>query len=292
MASSFSYAVFRYVKDAQRDLTIPVGVALWSNGAGVAHTRFIQREEKVARISKTDDYPYIELVAEKLNRWVDKGGLPYQHSRLSPNTDEWWRHVRNLLIHRIRISEPLSIDCENADAELEPLFSSIVRPNDSEDGRERIDSLLRKALGDAIADEFRRGYVDGYAGKPVQAMRVFCGTAGDVIVDAVDLSAKEAPEYADEMVGKLQRARLNGNGMSQKSRPLSAIVGYLSSPGGLNGERYLKDWIEQGGDAKAFDLNLERHQLREAAEKALTEANSAALANSALPIKKSVGRHR
>lgn len=277
MASSYSYAVFRYVKDVQRDLTIPVGIALWSNDGQFANTRFVRKDGKVARISKVDDLPYIDLVVRKLGDWLATGELPYQQSQSSPYTDEWWRHVRNLLIHRVRISEPLSVDCQDPESELEPLFMSVVRPDTPEDAPERIDSILRSALGDPIADEFHRGHVDGYAGKPVQVMRVFRGTAADVILDAVNLSNKDAPERADEIVGKLQRARLNGDGQKHKSRSVLAIVGYVSSPGGLNGEAYLKNWIEQGGEAKAFDLVRERDQLRDATRHAMTDASRFAL---------------
>jgi hypothetical protein len=108
-------------------------------------------------------------------------------------------------------------------------------------------------------------------------MRVFSGTSGDVIVDAANLSTADAPRQADELVGKLHRARVNGRGLAPKDRALWAIVGYVSSPGGLNGETYLKNWIEQAGEAKAFDLIREQDQLREAAREAMRHADSSAL---------------
>jgi len=272
MASSYSYAVFRYVKDSQRDLSVAVGVALWSNDAKCARTRFVRKDEKVARISKADDLPYIDLVMRKLADWICKGQLPYQNSEMSPFSDEWWRHLRNLLIHRVRISEPLSVDCQDPDHELDPLYASMVRPDTPDDAAERIDSILKAALGDGIASDFHRGHIDGYAGKPVQVMQVFRGATKDVVLDAVNLSTKDAPERADEVVGKLRRARLNGEGLALKPRSVLAIVGYVSSPGGLNGETYLKNWIEQGGEAKTFDLVREKEQLRAATIDAIKDA--------------------
>jgi hypothetical protein len=273
MASSYSYAVFKYVKDAQRDLTVPIGVALWGSDRQLAYMRFIKKNEKIAHISKADDLPYIDLVARNLKEWLDKKELPYQQFELSPNSDAWWKHVRDLLVHRVRVSEPLPVDCKNPETELEPLFTSLVKPDALEDATERIDSVLRNALGDQLASKFHRGHVSGYAGKPVNAMRVFSGKSGDVILDAINLSGKDAAESADEMVGKLQRSRLNGNGLLPKSRPVLAIVGYISSPGGLNGETYLKTWIEEGGKAKVFDLLREQPQFRDATQIALSEAS-------------------
>lgn len=277
MASSYSYAVFRYVKDAQRDWSVPVGVALWSNDSHDAWTRFISKDEKLPRISKTEDLPYIDLVVRKLRGWINKGELPYQSEPMSPGSDQWWRHVKNLLIHKVRISEPLSVDCHDPEAEIEPLFASLVRPEPSEEATERIETLVRRALGESLTRAFHRGTVLGFAGKPVNAMRVLQGTSADVIVDAVNLSSTDAPRQADEMVGKLCRARLNGRGLVKKQRPVRAIIGYVSSPGGLNGETYLRNWIEQAGDAKVFDLIREGDKLQEAAREAVAYADASAL---------------
>ena len=277
MASSYSYAVFKYVKDARRDWTVPIGVALWSNDTHSAWMRFISKEEKLPRISKTEDLPYIDLAVRKLKDWLDTGELPYQSERMSPGSDQWWRHVKNLLIHRVRVSEPLSVDCHDPEAEIEPLFESLVKPEPSDETAERIETLVRRALGESLTAVFRHGMVLGFAGKPVHAMRVLQGTSGDIIVDAVNLSSADAARQADEMVGKLRRARLNGDGLTKTGRPGWAIVGYLSSPGGLNGETYLKTWIEEAGEAKVFDLIRERDELQNAAREALLFADASAL---------------
>jgi hypothetical protein len=59
--------------------------------------------------------------------------------------------------------------------------------------------------------------------------------------------------------------------------PSLAIDGHISSPGGLNGETYLKNWIEKGGEAKTFDLIREQDQLREATKHAISEVLSSGL---------------
>jgi hypothetical protein len=278
MASSFSYTVFRYVKDAQRDFTIPVGLALWSDDAKFVQVRLVRAEDKVSHLSKIDDLPYIELSSRKLAHWIAEGALPHQRSQLSPYADNWWRHVRDLLIHRVRASEPLPVDCKDPNAEIEPLFRSIVRPEIAEDGQVRIDSALGRALGQGLANRFRRGVVAGFAGKPVHLMKVLEGELGDVVIDAVNLTLSDASDRADEVVGKLHRARLNGHGLSPKSRELVAIVGYLASPEGLNGEAYLKEWIEQGGNAQTFDLRKDAEHLRAAVQAGIDRVRAKDLA--------------
>ena len=262
---------FGYVKDAQKDLAVPVGVALWSADAKFVRFRLAEKSDKTARISKTEDLPYINLVERQLREWIDRQQLPYQKEQMSPESDDWWRQVRSLLIHKVRVSEPLPIDCRDPESELEPLFTSVVRQDGSRN--KRIDSILSNALGQNISKQFHRGPVDGFAGKPVQVMRVYRGATQDVVLDAVNLAAEDAPRQADEIVGKLQRARLNGHGMNPKARQLTALVGYVSTPNGLNGEAYLKDWIENAGEARAFDLRREQAELRSNVKRALEEAS-------------------
>ena len=264
--SSYSYAVFRYVKDAQRDVTVPIGVALWSSEEGVVRTRLLKQSERISRISKTDDYPYIDLIHRKLGMWLSQKKLPYQSAEMLPTSDAWRRHLRNVLVHKVRVSEPLSIDCENPDIELEPLFTAIVKASPDEESAIRIDGLVRHSLGEELAKKLHRGAINGFAGKPVQMMRLFLGIRGDVAVDAVNLSTKDAARDADAMVGKLWRAR-----ECHTDRPLVGIIGYLSSPGGLNGEAFLKDWMERKGQVSTFDIVREQEQFREATERAIAQ---------------------
>jgi hypothetical protein len=271
MAHSFSYAIFRFVKDASRDISVPVGVALWSTDATYSSTRFVSDHERVRGVSRSDDLPYVDLVRMKIAAWREQGELPYQQRDLSQYSDDWWRHLKTLLIQRVQLSEPLSIDCQDPEVEIEDLFRKMV-PVEF-DRTIRIDSLLRSALGDTLASRFSRRHLLGYQGKPVEALRTYSGSAGDVVLEAINLSAQNAADQADGIVGKLQRARLNGHGLVPKPRPLTALVGYTSSSHSLNGEAYLKSWIEEGGTARTFDLDKEQAQLREAAADAIHRAS-------------------
>ena len=125
---SFSYAVLRYVKDERRDISVPVGVALWSEEGHWVRTRLLMPDERLTPISSSDDYPFINLISRKLDNWMKQGELPYQDRMLSPYSDAWWRHLQKILIHRLRLSEPRPIDCLEPESDLEALFRTVVGP--------------------------------------------------------------------------------------------------------------------------------------------------------------------
>src|SRR5258707_10896386 len=99
--SSFSYSVFRYVKDSRRDISVPVGVALWSHDAPWAQVRFVSSHEKVSRVSKASDFPYINLVSKRVKNWIEGEPLPYSEGKQSPNSDAWWAHLQKVLVHKV-----------------------------------------------------------------------------------------------------------------------------------------------------------------------------------------------
>jgi len=122
---SYKYAVLRYVKDAKRDVSTPVGVALWSEQAHWVGTRFLSPGETLATIAG-EDYAFIRLVDRKIENWLKAGNLPYDEEKLSPVSDRWWRHLQKILIHKVRIAEPRPIECRDPDSELEIIFRSVV----------------------------------------------------------------------------------------------------------------------------------------------------------------------
>lgn len=122
---SYKYAVLRYVKDAKRNVSIPVGVALWSERAQWVGLRFVSQGERLATISG-EDYAFIRLVDHKIENWLKGGNLPYDEERLSPVSDRWWQHLQKILIHKVRIAEPQAIECCDPDSELEIIFRSVV----------------------------------------------------------------------------------------------------------------------------------------------------------------------
>lgn len=122
---SCKYAILRYVKDAKRDVSMPVGVALWSEEAHWVGTRFLSPRETLATIGGAD-YAFISLVHDKIENWLKTGSLPYDEQKSSPASDGWWRHLQKILIHKVRIAEPRSIECRDPQGELEIIFRSVV----------------------------------------------------------------------------------------------------------------------------------------------------------------------
>jgi len=269
-SSTFSYAVFRYMKDAKREIAVPIGVALWSEDANWVGVRLINSDQKVPRISRKGDFPFIGVFERKLDSWLAGRHLPYQDQPVSPASDAWWKHLQKLLIHKTRISDPRPIDCLDPEKEIESLFREIVSPEETED-HARIDHLITQCLG-GLSKTLRRGEINGYAGKPVEIMRCFLGREATVVVEGVNLALENAASEADALVGKLQRVRANGSIQPSADRRVIAIVGYVASENGLNGEAFLKDWIEKAGNATALDVQREGAKLRAETEQALTEA--------------------
>jgi Protein of unknown function (DUF3037) len=273
--SSFSYSVFRYVKDARRDISVPIGVALWSHDAPWVQVRFVSPHEKVSRVSKTSDFPYINLVAKRVKNWIQGEPLPYSQGEGAPNSDRWWMHLQKVLVHKVRVSEPRSIDSQNPDRDLETLYKEIVGGEPAESNA-RVDHLISKCLGDGLIHQLHRGELSGFAGKPVRVMRFYSGPASTVIVEGVNLTTERAADDTDELVGRLQRAAADStSGEDTKQKPLVTIVGYLATEHGLNGEAYLKEWIEMKTKARAFDIQRETEGFREATQAALSGAGTA-----------------
>jgi hypothetical protein len=271
-SSTYSYSVFRFVKDARRDISIPVGVALWSEDANWYAIRLIQPNEKIPRISRTTDQPFIGIFTQKLNAWLAAQDLPYSERTLKPASDAWWAHLQKLLVHKVRVSEPRPIDCLHPERELDSLFKEIVGNPETTEENMRVDHMILHCLGPALTRSLCRGELPGYAGKPVQVMRYFSGTQATVVVEGVNLGLENAAAEADTLVGKLRRVRANGTAKPRADRPVIAIVGYLASANGLNRESFLRDWIQEAGEATVVDVEREASQLREATKRALDQA--------------------
>lgn len=71
MDFSFSYAVFRYVKDAQKDLAVPVGVALWSADAKFVRFRLAEKSDKTVELVK----PKIFLISTLWSASFENGSI-------------------------------------------------------------------------------------------------------------------------------------------------------------------------------------------------------------------------
>jgi len=104
-------------------------------------------------------------------------------------------------------------------------------------------------------------------------MRCYEGQTSTVVVEGVNLATERAADETDALVGKLQRAASAPVPHQSKEKSVVAIVGYLATEHGLNGEAYLKDWIETKTNARAFDIQRETENFRRATQAALAAAS-------------------
>jgi hypothetical protein len=186
---------------------------------------------------------------------------------MAPYQDRWWRHVRELLVHRVRLSEPRPIDCRDPDQELEPLYEAVVAPHrSSREQRTRIDGEITKCL-QHLAGQFKaRQRVPGFKGREVQVLRGFHGPQGWVIIEGINLATPRAENQADATASKLMRLRA---GVGQDCE---LMIGYLASPEGASGESVLVDWLRERTRAKTFDLMKDRKAFLVAADALVAKA--------------------
>jgi hypothetical protein len=268
VAISSSSAVFSFALDPARDATVPVGIALWSAERRWVKIRLLGEKERLLGFTKAEHYPFVRLVREQVQAWIDKGELPYAAGPVAPFEDRWWRHVKDLLIHRVRLSEPRPIDCRDPEQELEPLYEAVVAPHRSRtERRSRIDGVIRRCLGH-LAERFQaRVSLPGFGGRDVKVLRAYRGRKAFVVIEGLNLATEQADTESDAAVGKLRRLR---EGIRAGC---TVLVGYLAPPEGLNGNSVLLDWIRCQTEAQTFDLARDRTAFFQTADRLVAQAD-------------------
>jgi hypothetical protein len=131
---TYNWTTLRYLVDAQREITVPMGVILWSEEEQRLWFRLPHEGEQVPTADGCDCVPdaqartYLELTRDKLEGWHQLGELPYQTEPHSPLSEGWWEQVRRLLQWRVRLGSIHSLVCRNPEADLEQLYQSFVQP--------------------------------------------------------------------------------------------------------------------------------------------------------------------
>ena len=254
------YSVLRVTTDEQRGDTIPVGVAAWDSVRSWFGMRVLDAEEKISGVPAWSR-KFVTITHQQLERWADASSVPYEPEPASPATDHFWRAASEILSTSVRLDSPRAMDpMKEPDEELEALFEAIVRPRQTEARKqERIDGALSLALAE-LATEIPSGtQVNAFGNSKETVRRGAVNNQGVLLVDGVNLATRQARKEADALVSKLMRIRA-----AYAERPVTVIVGYTASPGGLNGERHMRDWIEHKLTAAVYDLTTEDVQFREA----------------------------
>ena len=156
---------------------------------------------------------------------------------------------------------------DEPDAEIEALFEAVVQPRQTLQRRsERIDSAIKRALGEWAEHIPPRQSVSAFGGATEQIQRGLETDRGVLLVEGVNLAAPRARKEADALVSRYMRIRA-----AYPKRTVRLIVGYAASPGGLNGEAHMCDWIREKVTEEVFDVVSQNAELQEAAADAWRE---------------------
>ena len=254
------YSVLRVTTDEQRGDTTPVGVVAWDSMRSWFGTRVLDAEESISGVPAWSR-KFVTITHQQLARWADASSVPYEPEAAPPSTDRFWRAASEILSTSVRLDPPRAMDpMKEPEQELEALFEAIVRPRQTEDRqRERIDGALSRALGE-LATEIPTGtQVEAFGGATETVRRGTITQKGVLLVDGVNLATTQARKEADALVSRVMRIRA-----AYTERPVTVIVGYTASPGGLNGERHMCEWIQKILTRDVYDLTAEDVPFREA----------------------------
>ena len=187
---------------------------------------------------------------------------------MEPTSAPFWKAVSEVLSTAVRLDPPKAMDpMDEPEAEIEWLFEAVVQPTQPQERRvRRIDSAINDALGE-LADLIpSRPRVSAFGGTKEQVRRGVETERGVLLVDGVNLAAATARKEADAFVSRFMRiSDAYGN------RPVHIIVGYASSPDGLNGEAHMRDWIREKLTDQVFDVIAQKAEFKKAAADAWSE---------------------
>jgi hypothetical protein len=156
----------------------------------------------------------------------------------------------------------------NREMDFESLFEAIVQPLiPAEQKKKRIDGFVTSALGSTSRLLKRGTQFAAFGGAQEVVLRGAIGARGGVVIEGVNLAGTNARKDADALVSKLLRIKAAPSAIS-----MHVVVGYVASPGGLNGEADMRDWIREKVTPDVFDLVSEDVQFQTAAAAGLEGA--------------------
>jgi hypothetical protein len=261
------FSVIRLMLDDQGIRTLPVGVAAWDEERDWHQVRVLQDEESIRGLPKHLRL-LIETVVQNLSRWAVARNVG-SHKDLKPTNSLFWEAARNRLLSAVRLDPPKALEpTPHPEMGIDTLFDAVVQPH-RKLGVEykRIDGAISKALGTLTNKLQGRTEVRAYHDATESVLRAAKSDSGMVVVEGVNLAGSTARKDADALVSRLLRIRAGSENEST-----TFIIGYLASPGGLNGEGHMREWMKDQVTSDVFDLNKEREQFRNRTHALLEEA--------------------
>ncbi len=255
------YSVIRVSLDDHRDHTVPVGVVAWQTTNPWYGWRWLEHDERVRGVDRTTRR-LMRITRDQIKRWANARRVPYEPTPVEPTSDRFWQAVSEVFSTGVRLDLPKAMDpMDEPDVEIEALFEAVVQPRQSLQRRsERIDSAIKRALGEWAEHIPSRQSVSAFGGAREKIQRGLETDQGVLLVEGVNLAARKARKEADALVSRYMRIRA-----AYRDRPVRMIVGYASSPGGLNGEAHMRDWIREKVTDEIFDVIVQDAEFQRAA---------------------------
>jgi hypothetical protein len=119
----------RYLADAEREITVPVGVVLSNQEEGRLWFRLPREEERIEGVSLSTAGPHLHMARVQIEAWLHDGKLPYATAPFAPLSAAWWEQVRRLMPWQVRLDPPRLVDCRDAQDEVQRLYKFWVRPS-------------------------------------------------------------------------------------------------------------------------------------------------------------------
>jgi hypothetical protein len=268
---SSGFSVLRLVTDPLRSTSIPVGAIAWDQGRQWHQIRVLDDTERLEYVTP-ERRLLIKLLKEQLERWARSSAVPRSEGTQDPWTTQFWVAVDRVLTGGFRVDQPKALESGASADALELLFDTIVQPiRSAQRSRARMEGFINRALGNQLSRKLvPRFEIEAFAARQEHVMRGYAGDRGTILLEGVNLAARTARRDADALVSKLLRI----DAAPSRTGSLYKIVGYVSSPGGLNGESDLRDWIRTMITPLVFDIVAEADQLQLAAANALAAVGS------------------
>ena len=263
------YSVIRVSLDDHRDHTVPVGVVAWQTTNPWYGWRWLEHDEKVRGVDPATRR-LMRITKDQIHRWAKARRVPYEPEPVEPTSDRFWKAVSEILSTSVRLDLPKAMDpMDEPDTGIEALFEAVVQPAQTRQRRtERIDSAMKRALGEWADRIPPRQSVSAFGGATEQIQRGLETERGVLLVEGVNLATPKARKEADALVSRFLRIQA-----AYPTGSVRMIVGYSSSPGGLNGEAHMCEWIREKVTGDVYDVAGEHAELQRAAEEAWRRFN-------------------
>lgn len=274
------YSVLRVSLDDRRNDTVPVGVVAWDSLKNWQGWRWLDDEEKVRGIDAATR-KLMWITKHQIQQWANSKEVPYEPLPVEPTCTRFWRAASKILTTSVFLDAPKAMKpMAEPEVEIESLFEALVQPVQPKERKlRRIDTVIKEALGELAAQIPSWVTVAAFGNSIEKVRRGIETDKGVLIVDGVNLSAIGARKDADALVSRLLRIK-----SAYSDRRIELIVGYATSPGGLNGEAHMRDWIQSQVTENVFDVVSENDEFRRAAADACKKIH----AGSPVPVRSMV----